>query len=291
MHLAHKALLGLASASAPFSKRRSERFRRSAEKRDPHRFRADLTPEVVDATFRAARIKGESVQDSARARRILVADYRLPRPDRSAGERATFGLVCDLRALGFEVTFLPTDMENVSPYREALEAIGVTVITRDGGVTYGGDYIRTEGAKFGAFYFIRLDVAEALLPSARAVAPDARVIFHAPDLYFLREGRAAELVGKLGDVEAVARTKAREAAIMRVCDHVVLVSPAEIPFVSDIVPRSKISVFPALYSPVAKSPAGYGARRDIFFLGGFKHPPNIDSVKWFADTVWPLVHA
>ncbi|MCZ8081339.1 MAG: glycosyltransferase [Rhodobacteraceae bacterium] len=289
--LANKVLRGLALVSEPFSKRRAERFRRSAQKRDPHRLRVSITYENLDVIFRSGDTKAGPVKDEARARRVLIADYRLPRPDLSAGEKATFGLVSDLRALGFEVTFVPLDMENVSPYREALEALGVTVVTRDSGIHYGGEYIRTKGARFGVFYFIRVDIGEALLPSARLVAPDARMIFHSPDLHFLREGRAAELGGKLRDELAVARIKARETALMRAADHVVLVSPAEIPFVSDIVPRSKISVFPALYSPIIQSPAGYAARRDIFFLGGFKHPPNVDSVKSFVENVWPAVHA
>ena len=41
------------------------------------------------------------------ARRILVADYRIPRPDLSAGETATVGILRDLCALGYDVTFIP----------------------------------------------------------------------------------------------------------------------------------------------------------------------------------------
>jgi len=289
--LAHKVLHGLATVSAPFSKRRAERFRRSAAKRDPYRFRADPSAKLMDVPFSADQVSAGPVAEVDRARRILVADYRIPHPDLSAGEKATFGLIADLRAIGFEVTFVPTDMSDAFSYREALETLGVTVITRNSGYQYGSDYIRSEGARFGAFYFIRVDVAEALLQSARLVAPDARVIFHAPDLCFLRESRGAELTGDPTEVGAAIRTKARETAIMRACDHVVLVSPAEIPVLTDILPRSRISVFPALYSRVVTTPTGYAARRHIFFLGGFKHRPNVESVTWFVEKVWPAVQA
>jgi FkbM family methyltransferase len=289
--LVHRVLLALAAISAPFSRRRADRFRRSAEKRDPFRFRPKAASNPLSSFSRVELIGAGSVADTDHARRILVADYRLPRPDLSAGEKATFGLIADLCEIGFEVTFLPTDMVDVSPYREALETLGVTVITRESGYPYGGDYIRAEGQKFGAFYFIRVDVAEALLPSARSVAPDARVIFHAPDLYFLRELRGAELAGDAAALEKAEQTKTRETAIMRASDHVVLVSPAEVPLLADVLPRSRISVFPALYSPVVAAPAGFAGRNHIFFLGGFKHPPNVDAVRWFVETVWPSVHA
>ena len=289
--LVHELLLGLAAVSAPFSKLRAEKLRRSAAKRDPFRFRANASAERIDAPFSAYRISASPVVDADRARRILVADYRIPRPDISAGEKATFGLIADLRAIGFEVTFVPTDMTDAPPYRKALEALGVSVVTGESGYSSGGSYIRSEGARFGVFYFIRVDVAEALIQSARLVAPDARMIFHAPDLYFLRESRGAELSGDPAEMEAANRTRAREAAIMQASDHVVLVSPAEIPFLTGIVPRSRISVFPALYSSVVARPAGHAARRHIFFLGGFGHSPNVDSVNWFVKKVWPAVHA
>lgn len=289
--VAFNALLGLAAMSAPFSKRRAERFRKSAEKRDPFRFRTGKGNTKLRMTSLAGRGDAWPSVDPARARRILVADYRIPRPDLSAGEKATFGLIADLCAIGFEVVFLPTDMNDVAPYREALEALGAKVITREQGHSWSRDYLRAEGAQFGTFYFIRVDVAEALLTSAKEVAPDARIIFHAPDLYFLRELRSAELDGDSVGLKAAERTKVREMAIMQASDHVVLVSPAEVPYLSDMVPRSRISVFPALYSPVVATPAGHNARQHIFFLGGFKHRPNADAVKWFVEKVWPAVNA
>src|SRR5574337_947234 len=58
------------------------------------------------------------------ARRILVADYRIPRPDFSAGERATVGILKDLVALGFDVTFIAKDMEPAPAYEADLRQLG-----------------------------------------------------------------------------------------------------------------------------------------------------------------------
>ncbi|MGV6871450.1 glycosyltransferase [Pseudochelatococcus sp. B33] len=232
-----------------------------------------------------------AVADPARLHRILVADYRLPRADVSAGERATVGLIADLCQAGFEVVFCPTDMVDALRYRQQLEALGATVITAADGYRHASDYVRAEGGRFGTFYLIRFDVAEALLPTAREVAPDARFVFHAPDLYFLREGRAADLSSDPAARVRADETRDRELAMMHACDHVVLVSPAEVPFLETFLDRAKISVFPALYSPVRENPPGYQARRNIFFLGGFKHLPNVDAVLWFVAHVWPRVHA
>lgn len=286
----------LAALVSPVSPRTAARFRRSADKRDPKKIaavRRALSPDVP-LTLEASPGLVEPkvpVSDAGRAKRILVADCRIPRPDVSAGEQATFGLIADLCATGFDVVFCSTDMSDSPPYRQNLEALGVTVITRTSGYHHPADYVRAEGQRFGSFYLIRVDVAEAILPTAREVAPDAFVLFHAPDLYFLREGRAADLSGDSKMRARAEATRARELAIMRAADHIVLVSPAEIPVLAGHISHDKISVFPALYSAVNDAPVGFTPRQHLFFLGGFEHQPNVDAVKWFVSHVWPRVHA
>ena len=223
--------------------------------------------------------------------RILVADYRLPRPDVSAGERATVGILEDLRAMGFHVVFLPKDMKNVSPYASMLEGRGIEVVSTESGYQSPEAFVRARGHEFGTFYLIREDVAAPILPAIRLFAPNGRIVFHAPDLYFLREGRAAELSGDPADKERAEATKERELAVMRASDHVVLVSSAELPVLRQFLPSAPISVFPALYSTVVGTPAAYENRENIVFVGGFGHTPNIDAVCWFADEVWPSIHA
>jgi GT2 family glycosyltransferase/SAM-dependent methyltransferase len=224
------------------------------------------------------------------ARRILVADYRIPRSDLSAGERATVGILKDFCALGYEVTFVPTDMKPAKRYENDLKSAGVNVVTEDSGYRYVNEYIESEGRSFGTYYIFRVDVAETILPLARRVAPSARIIFHAPDLYFLRETREAELSQNSEALAKARSTRDRELAIMRSADRVVLVSPAEVPFLRSKLPDLPISVFPALYAPLSIHPLGFLGRKDILFLGGFRHAPNVNAVVWLAENVWPLVH-
>ncbi|MBN9581026.1 MAG: glycosyltransferase, partial [Afipia sp.] len=281
----YRLLRLLAKLVRPFSQRQAEKFRRSADKRNPWR------RNLAMPTSSAVVTPSMDLLDEHRRRRILVADYRLPRADTSAGERATVGLIADLCAFGYDVTFVPTDMDATPRYLEELQALGVEVITRQSGYDFAGHYIREQGGRFGAFYFIRVDVAEQLLANARQAAPDARIIFLAPDLYSLREGRAAALSGSARERKAAEHTKVRETAIMQAADRVLLVSPAEVPHLDSSVPLDKVSIFPALYNEVVVNPPGYRERQSLFFIGGFSHTPNVGAVKWFVDQVWPTIHA
>lgn len=35
---------------------------------------------------------------------------------------------------------------------------------------------------------------------------------------------------------------------------------------------------------------GFADRKDIYFVGGYQHPPNIDAACWFVKDIWPLIH-
>ena len=228
------SLKAISAATARFSPRMSARFERSASKRNPRRFDSYLAlPKAAETVA----VPADAAAIDADCRRILVADWRIPRPDISAGEAATVGLLKDLLAVGYEVTFVPTDMQPSPGYQSDIESLGVEVVTRERGYEYAAQFVETEGYRFGAFYLIRMDVVEAILPAARKVSPNARIVFHAPDLYFLREARGAELSGDAQAIADAAATKARELAAMRSADHVVIVSPAELPHLRAEAPR------------------------------------------------------
>ena len=221
--------------------------------------------------------------------RILVMDYRVPMADISAGERATVGILRDLRAVGFDVVFVPYNMYPDAKHEKELTRFGVKVITAASGYQSPEQYIREHGHTFAAFYLIRLEIVEAVLDTVRQFAPSGRVIFHAPDLYFLRERREAAISGVAELQFKSEATRERELAVMQRVDHTVIVSPAELGVLREYLPEAPISVFPVLYAPVVANPAPFDGREHVFYLGGFTHRPNVDAVCWFVAEIWPRV--
>ncbi|RMX04177.1 glycosyltransferase [Corticibacter populi] len=221
--------------------------------------------------------------------RILVSDYRLPRADVSAGERATVGILRSLVRLGYQVTFLPCDMQEHEPSRVELEALGVTVVSPRQGYRSATEFLSRQGHVFGCMYLIRVDVAEQLLPCIKRMAPQARLIFHAPDLYFLREMRQAELSQDAKALAQARHTRDRELEVMRLSHHTVVVSAAEAEVLREAEPGLSLSVFNALYVDVTDRPYVAAQRQGIFFIGGYAHAPNVNAVIWFVRQVWPLV--
>lgn len=220
--------------------------------------------------------------------RILICDHRIPRPDSSAGDFTTMGILRDAVALGYDVVFLPADYAPSPEYSRKVEELGVTVITQGSGYATPAEYIAHEGFSFAMFYLIRLGVAEYLISIAREASPKAAIIFHAPDLVHLREERQALVQKRAAACAGV--TRQRELAVIEKVDAVVVLSDVEKKLLEQKACATRVELFPALYAPVLGSVPGFHARKDIFFLGGFSHAPNIDAVVWFAETIWPQIH-
>jgi glycosyltransferase involved in cell wall biosynthesis len=70
----------------------------------------------------------------------------------------------------------------------------------------------------------------------------------------------------------------------------VVVSPVEQALLKLEHPAARVEVLSNVHE-VAGRRRGFDERRDLYFVGGFQHPPNVDAVLWFVREVWPRVAA
>lgn len=246
----------------------------------------DLDRPIEDASTHVSNSENNIQKKS----KILVVDFRIPMFDISAGELATWGMLTDLVAVGFDVTYLPFDMKNIDEYSNKMHKNGINVITREQGFNDPFDYVLREGAQYETFYLIRVEIAEYLYSVIRTVVPEAKIIFHAVDVYFIRELREAILQNNREKYLSALLTKERELNIIKRADLTVVVSEEEKRTLQELLPSAKILVFPALYAEVANEVNSFTERKDIFFMGSYPHTPNADGVMWFVKEIWPLVH-
>ena len=220
--------------------------------------------------------------------RVLVVDACTPTPDRDSGSNDTLTYLKALVSAGFHVSFAPAhNMLYFGRYTEQLQRMGVECLYRPF-VNSVREYLSSEGRDLDLVLLFREPVASETLPWVKQFAPQAKRIFHAIDLHFLREERWAELSGNRKDKERAAARKERELQVIRDVDHTILLSEYELDLLRNEAPEARVSVIPpgrALSPPKA----GWDSRKDIVFAGGFRHPPNEDAVRYFAERIWPLI--
>jgi glycosyltransferase involved in cell wall biosynthesis len=69
----------------------------------------------------------------------------------------------------------------------------------------------------------------------------------------------------------------------------IVVSPVEKTVLEQAAPESRVYVISNVHE-VLGSQRSFTERKDIFFVGGYQHPPNIDAARWFVTDIWPLIH-
>ncbi|MEF9979744.1 MAG: glycosyltransferase family 4 protein, partial [Thermomonas sp.] len=110
------------------------------------------------------------------------------------------------------------------------------------------------------------------------------------DLHYLRERRGAEVAGDAGLLRNAERTRASELAVMAATDVTLLVSAAEREQLQADAPKVRVELISNLHE-VAGTGAPFEQRHDLVFVGGFRHPPNLDAMEWFIGDVFPHIRA
>ena len=220
---------------------------------------------------------------------VLIVDALTPQPDRDSGSLRLLNLMRLLIEEGAHVAFLPASGKADGEYTAALQQLGVECWHAPymPGIPA---WLREHCPRFDAAMVSRHYVASGFLPLLRKHAPQARLLFDTVDLHYLRERRAAELSGDAASLRAALRTRELELGLIAQADATLVVSEVERTLLATDAPNADVRVLSNLHEAASPGP-GWAQRRDLLFVGGFRHPPNVDAVLWFAREVFPRIRA
>jgi glycosyltransferase involved in cell wall biosynthesis len=222
------------------------------------------------------------------AKSVLFVDLALPDPGSSAGSHAALQELALFRAAGYRPTVYaiqtrPGDLIGTA----ALERAGCTVGIAEQGMARVLASLRD----FDVIYVTRFNAAEVVIDKLRSRFPSARFLLNLADCHGLRYSRAAELGVEGVDERQAGAIRARELAVAIRFDVVLAYTEVERDHLRrELVPRVPVDILPWVdeIGPGETVP-GFSDRRDIAFLGGFRHHPNLDGIRWFIGNVMPAI--
>ena len=218
---------------------------------------------------------------------ILVIDLSTPKPDQDSGSIDTFLSLKVLAELNYDVTFIPSNLQRLVKYTDDIASLGVRCLS-SGDMHSIEHFLSVAGKYFDIVMLYRVNVAENHLPNVRKFAPQAKIVFNTVDLHFLRQERIAELENSQTERKKAEITKAQEFAVMRSADATIVVSSRELELIRHTDRSVKAYHIPFFrYIPGRALP--FAERRDIVFIGGFEHIPNVDAILYFIKDIWPFV--
>lgn len=220
---------------------------------------------------------------------VLIVDALTPQPDRDSGSLRLLNLMRMLREEGAHVVFIPADRGHAGRYTRDMQQLGVEAWYAPFAQPLP-TWLREHGRRFDSVLVCRHYVMREMLPLLRKHAPQARVVFDTVDLHFLREQRGAELAGDPARIRSAQQTRRRELDIIARSDATFVVSEVERELLAREAPQARVDVLSNLHRMGGEG-LPFEQRRDLMFVGGFRHPPNVDAACWFVDEVWPLLRA
>ena len=222
-------------------------------------------------------------------RQVLVIDALTPAPDHDSGSLRLVNLMQLLREQGMHVVFLAANREHAGRYTQDLQQLGIEAWYAPF-AQRAPAWLQQHGARFDSVLLCRHYVASEFLALLRRHAPQAQVIFDTVDLHYLREQRAADLAGDAALQRAAARTREAELDVIARSDITLVVSETERALLAKDAPRARVEVLSNLHA-LAGPGLPFAQRHDLVFVGGFRHPPNVDAVRWFVQDIFPLLRA
>ena len=222
--------------------------------------------------------------------RILIIDGVVPDPSKDAGSVVSKWYMQLLIGLGYDVTFAAHNLQLNGKAGQDLQALGVQVLHMPYVSSLLG-YVEAHFEVFDLFLLYRYAEGGAYIEAIRALCPDTPIIFNTVDLHHLREERQARQAGSNPQALAgAAKTKQRELQVMRLANETILLSETELETLRRDGNTCNISVIP-LVLEAASHVAPRAGRSGIAFVGGYQHPPNVDAVLYFVESIWPLLQA
>lgn len=216
---------------------------------------------------------------------ILVVDFQVPEQDKDSGSVRMLNIILLLIKMGFRVTIFP-DSKPDSHYAQYFMDLGVEVVEK---FQYFEEFITERTLQFDIVWLARPSVSFDKLDVVRKYLPSAKVVYDTVDLHFVRTQRQSEI-----EQNANLTMKAKlylevELYLSRFADLPVVVTDVEKKALDVIDRKIDPIIIPNIHQLPHFKSVSFEERNGLMFLGGYKHPPNVDAVLWFVTDVLPLI--
>lgn len=226
---------------------------------------------------------------------VLIIDHYVPQPDRDAGSKSMWHIILTLVKQGFNIKFWPHNNFYDPIYSPWLEKIGVEVIAGNHTVGKFQNWISENGKYIKKVFLSRPHIAIDFIELLKKFSK-ADLIYYGHDIHHLRLEKQYEVTKNREIINEIEWVKGLEYQIWKDIDTIYYPSKDEESYLKNWLKEKSllnktIRTIPVYaYDNFISNPSDNLAnRKDIIFVAGFGHTPNIDAAKWLVKDVLPHV--
>ncbi|MFA5298935.1 MAG: glycosyltransferase [Lutibacter sp.] len=225
---------------------------------------------------------------------LLIIGFVWPEPNTTAAGSRMLQLIDLFQKNGFKITFICTASKTKNSYDLKIRNIQTfDILLNDSSFDI---FIKNMNPDF--VLFDRFLTEEQFGWRIVENCPDAIRILDTEDLHFLRHARqVASQNNKMVTLNHLINdlTKREIASIYR-CDLTLIISKYEMKLLKKTfkIDKSILLYLPFLLNKInldnIHSYPSFQSRNHFISIGNFKHKPNVDSVRYLKEVIWPLIH-
>ena len=220
---------------------------------------------------------------------ILIIDQCIPTPKEDSGSKDMDNIIKTLLSNNLRPHFFALSNRGETPETYSYYEQGVHCIFGDGNRDF-----RTYYNKYHELYdyilLSRVTSSSEVLDFIKEITPKKKIIFYTVDLHHLRLKQEYGVTKSIKTLRESEKLKSLELKAISDTDFTVLLSEHEEKYLTHEcgIDPEKLTCWPLIRKIETKNQFKKSKNpKDIIFIGGFRHTPNIDAVNWLVDEIIP----
>ena len=241
-----------------------------------------LFPSELNVDSGARRIDG--------VKTILIVDSYVPIYDRESGSCRIFEIIKILKSLDYAIIFLPDNGNPEEPYTSALQQLGVEVLYCTNQQPNILNQLKKRLPLIDIAWVCRPELCQKYLNTIKKKSK-IKVIYDTIDLHFIRLKRQWEITSnkknKLQE-QAWKDYQSLETSLAKSVDVTIVVTEIEKNVLNNF-GINKVCTIPNIHQSNLKKVTNFHKSKDLLFIGGYNHTPNVDAVIWLCQEIMPII--
>ncbi len=228
---------------------------------------------------------------------VIIVDTKLPEYDKDSGSRRLTEIIKLLIKNDIGV-FLLADFKEyrfTTDYLQFFRDLGAVVyepaIDKSGKLITKKDFVE-QVLPFADFVWLhRPEIFAKYFPIVKKYKPSAKIFFDMVDFHYLRFKRESELTNNSSVMKKADKFLKLELENCKKADKVIVISDVEKETLQEYYnEESKIISISNIHQYLENNNSpSFDERKDLLFIGGFDHKPNVDAVNYLANEIMPLL--
>ena len=231
--------------------------------------------------------------DRTISKKILIIDYMIPTPDRDAGSVTMYNNIIIFLNAGYHVTFISDAFysnNELLNYYKNLENLGVFCLYPPEFYSVNEALFKISINKYDSILISRPLIYNKYIDLLKSLFKNTFILYECADLHFLRELRAKFYNPSFNKIKTEFKGSSEEIILNdgRISKFIVR-STYEENLLKKLLPRNNKVTYLKIPFDFKHTKIEIKKRYDLVFIGGFKHAPNIDAIKYFIHDILPFI--